>query len=128
LVYEDGPAAAHGVGGNCILLGEQAEADKVLGQLAIGLLADKFVAGVAAPEINSSDLEEFAGGSAKELNQGARIRAFRGLGSDAQEELLKGIVGIVRGAGFRRRRRIAFGHLQKVTAGQRRIFMILTSD
>jgi hypothetical protein len=128
VVYEDGPAAAHGFGGNGALLRQQPDADETLGQFAIGLLANEFVAGVTAPEINPTDLEELAGGLAKELNQGSGVGAFRSFGGDPQKEFLKGIVGIVRCAGFRRHRRIAFGHLQKVTAGQRRIFMILTSD
>ena len=94
MIREDRPAAAHSLGGDGALLREQAETDETLGQLAIGLLSDQFVAGMAAPEINPADLEELAGGAAEELDQGVGVGAFRSLGGDPQEELLKGIVGV----------------------------------
>ena len=86
VVYEDRPAAAHGFRGDSALLRPQPDADKSLGQLAIGLLADEFVAGVAAPEINTTDLEKLAGGTTEEVDQRTRVGALRGLGGNPQEE------------------------------------------
>jgi len=68
LVYEDRPAGAHGFGGDGALLGQQTDPDETLGPLAIGLLAYEFVAGVAAPEINATDLEKLARGTAEKVD------------------------------------------------------------
>jgi len=77
------------------------------GQFAVGLLSDKFVARVTAPEIYAADLEKLAGGAAEELDQSGGVRALRSLGCDPQQESLKVIVGGMRGLASRRRRRIA---------------------
>jgi hypothetical protein len=128
VVDEDSPAGSDSLGGNGALLGKQADTDETVGQLASGLFSDKFVAGMAAPEINATDLEKLAAGVAKELDQGAGVGAFRGLGGDPQKEFLKSIVGVGQGGGFPRRHRIAFDYRQKFTASRHSIFMILTSD
>ena len=105
MIDDDRAAAAHGLGSDGALLGKQPEADETLGQLAVGLFSDEFVAGVTPPEINAAGLEELARGAAKELDQRGGAGAFRGLGGDPQEEFLKGIVGVGQGAAFRRRGR-----------------------
>ncbi len=97
------------------VLGKQPDADKTLGQLAIGLFSDEFVAGVTPPEINAADLEKLAGGVTKELDQRGGVGAFRSLGGDSQEELLKSIVGDGQSAAFRQRRRIDSSQTQSVT-------------
>ncbi len=94
LVDEDRPASTDGFGGNGALLGKKTKADETLGQLAVGLLSDEFVAGVAPPEIDAADLEKFASGAAEELDQSVGIGALRCLGSDPQKKFLKGIVGV----------------------------------
>jgi hypothetical protein len=63
-------------------------------------------------------VEELAGGTAKELNQRGGSGAIGSLGSDPQEEFLKGIfgVGVGQGTAFRRRRRIDSGQIQNITS------------
>src|SRR5258708_15514627 len=79
LVDEDRAADAYGLGGDCTLLGKEAETDETVGQLALGLFSDKFVAGAAAPKINAADLEEFARGAEEERDQSGRVSTPRGL-------------------------------------------------
>ena len=110
------------------MLGREAEADETVGQLALGLFSDEFVAGAAAPKINAADLEKFAGGTAEELDQSGRVSTLRGLAGDPQEEFLKGIVGVGKVPAFRGRRRIASDRVQGVTACRHKVFTILTSD
>src|ERR1022692_2563517 len=128
MIDEGGPAAAHGFSSNCAVLGLQPEPYEALGQLAVGLLSDEFVARVAPPEINAADLKKLARGAAEQVDQSGGVDALRSLGGDAQEQFLKGIVGVGQGAAFGRLGRIASDHLQRVTTGRDRIFTILTSD
>jgi len=65
-------------------LGKQTQSDETVGQFAVGLLSDEFIAGVTAPKVNAADLEEFASGRAKELDQRGGVGPLRGFGGDPQ--------------------------------------------
>jgi hypothetical protein len=47
---------------------------------------------MAAPEINTGDLEELAGRLAKQLNQCTRLRAFGCLSGDAEQKFLEAFI------------------------------------
>ncbi len=100
------------------LVRKQPEADETLGQLAIGLFSDEFVAGVAPPEINAADLKEIARERQKSWISEAAPERSAALAADSQEEFLKGIIdtGVGQARPSRRRRRIASGHVQSLTA------------
>ena len=55
------------------------QANEAFGQLASGLLADQFVAGMTAPKINARDLKKFTGRGAKQLNESGSIGSHRSL-------------------------------------------------
>ena len=79
----------HGYGA---FLAAQAEPDKVLGQLSIGLFAHKLLAGLP-PEIDATHVKSFAHPAAEELDQGTRVGPFSGFGRDKEEEILKCFIG-----------------------------------
>jgi hypothetical protein len=117
VISDRGTAGTDSFGGNSGLLGKQAESDEALGELAIGLFSNEFVAGMASPEIGAAALKKFAGSPAKELNQRCWIGAFRSLGSNTEKQLLESIIS---GVGYRspwRWCRIASCQIQSVTAG-----------
>src|SRR5579872_4335060 len=79
VVDEDGPSSAHRFGGDGTLPRDQSQANEAFGQLASGLLADQFVAGMTAPKINARDLKKFTGRGAKQLNESGSIGSHRSL-------------------------------------------------
>ncbi|MGO9516325.1 MAG: hypothetical protein ACLPND_04710, partial [Candidatus Korobacteraceae bacterium] len=93
----------------------------MLGQLAVGLLPNQFVARVSPPEIYPGALKKLARGAAEELDQGGRIGAFRSFRGNPQKEFLKRFVGTTLDADFRRRRQIASCHIQSATECRRTI-------
>jgi hypothetical protein len=99
VIHEEGTAGADSFGRNGALLRTQTQTNEMIREFAFGLFADKFVAGVAAPEINAADLEKLAGGTAEELDERRGVGALRGPGGDAEEELLKSIVRVRIGVG-----------------------------
>jgi len=117
-VDEDGAATPHGVGRNGALGREQSKSDETLGQFAVGLFSDEFVAGPMSPEINSADLEELARGAAEKLDERGGVGAFRSFGGDSQEKFLKAIIGVGRTAAFRQRDRVTFKLFQGLTASR----------
>jgi hypothetical protein len=48
---------------------------------------------VTAPEINTANLEELAGGAAEQLDQRAGVGPLGSFGGDPQKEFLKSFVG-----------------------------------
>ena len=101
MVGESSAARADRFGGNRALLRKQTNSDKTIGHFAVGLFPYEFVASEMAPEINAGAGEEFAGDTAEKLNQRMRVGAFRSFLGNAQKEVLKGIVEVGMGPGFR---------------------------
>jgi hypothetical protein len=127
MVGDDRTAAADGLGSHRALLRLEAEADGLFGQVAISLFSNKFVAGITSPKKDRAALKEFAGGGAKELDQGCWIGPLRGLRGDSKEKLLESFVRICRTPAFLGRRRVASKMVQRVT-DLNEIRVILTSD
>jgi hypothetical protein len=94
MVGDNGPSAFDGFGGNRAFLGAQADAYKLIGQLAIRVFSDEFIAGESAPKVDPAALEKFAGGGTKEPDQRCRIGAFSRFRGDSKEKLLEQIVEV----------------------------------
>jgi hypothetical protein len=114
MIRNDHAPAPHGIGRNRALLWKQPHTGKALGQLAIRLFSNQLVSGLAAPKINAGAMEEAAGRRTEKLNQSRGIGAFRRFAGNAQQKLLKVLVG-----GKWRRDwwwdRIALGEIQSIT-------------
>ena len=128
MIDERSPAAAHRVGSNGALMGQQAQADKTFGQFAVSLLAQQFLASLASPEINAADLEKLARGAAKKMDQGDAIGALRRLRRNPQQKLLKAFIPARQRAAGGGWGRITSSDIQRCTAGRHEIPRILTSD
>jgi hypothetical protein len=80
--------------GNHALLGRETKSDESLGELAIGLFADEFVARLTPPKINAGTLKEFARSAAEKLDERRSMRAMRSPRGNPQEEFLECLIGI----------------------------------
>ena len=93
VIGEDSPPLPHRFGSHRTLVGPQADADKALGQLSIGLFSDQFVGQIAAPEINARHLEELTRGLTEQLDQGLGPGPVARFGGNAQQKLLEALIG-----------------------------------
>jgi hypothetical protein len=128
MVGDNGPPAFDGFGGNRAFLGAQADAYKLIGQLAIRVFSDEFIAGVATPKVDPGAMEKFAGGGTKEPNQRCWIGSLSRFRGDAKEKLLKQIVEVGPRRPIWQRFRIAGVEYQSFPVPRFWFRTILTSD
>jgi hypothetical protein len=93
MIGQHGPLPAHRLRSHGAFHGPEAKTDENFDQLAIALLANKFVRRLAAPEIYCRHLKKLARGAAEELDQRAAIRPLAGFGGETQKQFLKLLVG-----------------------------------
>src|SRR4029077_5141701 len=93
VIGEDGAPLPHGFSSYGALVRAEPHPDKALRHLSIRLLSDQLVCEVAAPEIDSRHLKELARRLAEQLDEGEGIRPFSGFGGNAQQQLLKSLIG-----------------------------------
>jgi hypothetical protein len=76
MVLEDAPALAYSFGGNGTFVRTNAQANESVRHFAKRVFTDHFFAGMAAPKVDSGNMEKLAGRATEQLDQFAGMRTL----------------------------------------------------